>query len=220
MFVLVGIVVGAAAARCRVGSGPPSSATAPVVVRKDPTATRPSPSSTGSAPAHRVSQREIAPTDPRYDPVAWSQEDDRLSFKDIFDSEPRDAAFAPVLEQRIRKTIDLTKQELHLEDKIHNVRTECRTLSCVTSFDVSRADGKAIHEATSGILLGDSQIPELLDGADETRSEIRIYSLCRPAARDESYHKRMFDEAVRPALEFWKRRLLEKQPEGEAHDQK
>jgi hypothetical protein len=214
VFVIVGLVLGLVAARVR-GRTHPTRVDA-VANRSDERATpRPSPALARSERRLSISQRDIAPTDPRYDPFALSREDDEMAFKDIFERESRDSTFAPVMEKRIHDTLHLVFHELQLEGMVHAVHTSCRTLSCLTTIEVAKADGRQVYDEINGILLGDGQNPELVDSPDPALSEIKIYNIYRAQTRDEGYYKQFLDEAMRPALESSKQRYLNEKPNAQ-----
>ncbi|HEX2691778.1 MAG TPA: hypothetical protein VHN14_34445 [Kofleriaceae bacterium] len=159
---------------------------------------------------HGIPQRELPPTDIHYDPVALSREED-LSSKEIFEREPRDPVFASVMERRIHAIYDTVLHELQLEDKVRTVHIECKTLSCYTSLEIIKSDAGdewQIYEELSGIMLGDVQTPSLVAGAVPGRSDVIVYNLYRPASRDDAYYRRFLEEAMRPPLEFMKRKYL------------
>jgi len=60
-------------------------------------------------------------------------------------------------------------------------------------------------------MLGDVQTPSLVADADPDLSDVVIYNLYRPATRDDAYYQRFLEEAVRPPLEFMKRKYLNDQ---------
>jgi len=95
---------------------------------------------TGFTYDHSVPQRELLPSDARYDPVEFSKQEEDLSSKEIFEREPRDPVFAPVMEKRIQAIHEIVFHELQLEDKIRKVYIECKTLSCYTTIEVAKSD--------------------------------------------------------------------------------
>ena len=166
---------------------------------------------TGFTYDHSVPQRELLPSDARYDPVEFSKQEEDLSSKEIFEREPRDPVFAPVMEKRIQAIHEIVFHELQLEDKIRKVYIECKTLSCYTTIEVAKSDENRAYEELSGIMLGDVQTPSLVADADPDLSDVVIYNLYRPATRDDAYYQRFLEEAVRPPLEFMKRKYLNDQ---------
>lgn len=153
-------------------------------------------------------QRELQPSDPRYNPVALDEEEDGLrSAREIFEDEPRDPKFAPILEERIRATLPTVLRELSLEKQIRVLNIECRTLSCLTRLEVPSSEGRRIYQLLSGILLGDLQNPDLETAkSNPDVSYVILVSLNRPDARDEAYYKRRLEESTWPALEWAKER--------------
>lgn len=203
-FVLVGLVVGTTCAWLRAPARGTSVAPAPVAVEPRHPVSSPSPARfVGRA---TVPQRELAPSDARYDPVARLREEPDVTVKEIFESEPRDPAFAPVLERRVQAAVDMITRELALGDKVLDVHVECRTLSCYTTIQVSRADLEEVYGQVNGILLGDAQMPGMSAAADAELGEVTIYDVYRPATRDDAYYERFVEEAIRGPLELSKQR--------------
>jgi hypothetical protein len=214
VFVIVGLVLGLVAAQRRGRTHPTAVDT--VAIRSGNRATpRSSPALALSERRLGVSQRDIAPTDPRYDAFELSREDDEMAFKDIFERESRDLAFAPVMEKRIHDALHLVFHELQLEARVRAMHTSCRTLSCLTTIEVAKAEGEQVYNEINGILLGDGQNPELVDSPDAALSEIKIYNIYRAQTRDEGYYKQFLDEAMRPALESSKLRYLNEKPNAQ-----
>ena len=205
IFVLVGIVVGVAVARLRTTGKSPSRREAPVmsaVEAASPEASMPM----GSAYRDGVRQRDLSPKDGRYDPVALLEEDESLSAKEIFENEPRDPLFAPIMEKRAQAVLEIVFRELEIEHKIREIHVECKTLSCYTYIEVSKADGRDVYVDINGILLGDVQTPGLVNDGDRDMSRVTIYNLHRPATRDVAYYQRLLEETMRPPLEYVKQR--------------
>lgn len=209
LFVVVGIVLGVIAAKVRTSS-------LELVPSIPETITTPQTSSKRTPPVHKPGrrQRDISPTDAHYDPVSLSKEEDTLSFKDIFASEPRDPNFAPLMEKRMHDALDVIFHELELGDKAHEQHTECKTLSCYTSIQIPRADGRQLYKELSGVLLGDSQNPTLVDDADSALSDIVIYTIYHPNTRDDDHYKYFLGKGMRPSLEFVKETLMKEQHEA------
>jgi hypothetical protein len=212
VIVIVGIAVGLIAARLR---APASAPAAPPAASARGSAPAAPPPARWAAPLREpsVPQRELAQSDRRYDPLALLREerDAGITTKDIFEREPRDAAFAPVLEQRAHAALDRVFQELRLEDKVRDVRTECRTLSCYTFIEVDDPDVEHVYDRINGILIGDSQSPSLVRAAKGRPAGVTLYNLYRPAARDDAYYRKLLEEAMQPPLELAKKRYLEGQ---------
>lgn len=161
VFVLVGITVGVLGARlCGHGTSPPAVAPgAPASASGSSPA--PPPLARWSAVSREpsVTQRDLAPSDRRYNPVALLREEEGLTLQEVFEREPRDPTFAPVLEQRAHDVLDRVFKELRLDGKIRGVHTECRTLSCYTFIKVDDSDVEHVYDEVNGILIGDSQSP-------------------------------------------------------------
>lgn len=150
-------------------------------------------------------QRDLDTTDARYSAVALSQESaGELSASEIFDSEPRDPVFAPVLETRVKKALIGALDELKLSPKVRSIKAECRTLSCDTRLELSRGDVEFVYDQINGIMLGDVQVPGIVKDGDV--GFVTFTNLYRPETRDETYYQRFLDEAFTPALEFAKQR--------------
>lgn len=104
---------------------------------------------------------------------------------------------------------------LALGDKIREVHVECRTLSCYTTIQVSRADLPEVYDQVNGILLGDTQMPGMSTDADPGLGEITIYDVYRPATRDNAYYEKFVEEAMRPPLELSKQRAAQRRSTGQ-----
>jgi hypothetical protein len=132
-------------------------------------------------------QRELAPTDPRYDPVAHARQDD-LTAQEIFEAEPRDTTFAPVFERRIQANYADAFRELSIESRVLSLNVECRTLSCYARVQVNNSDLKYVYQRIGGLVLGDVLMPSM-EGADSSKNaEIKLYMLFGPSLRaDEDF---------------------------------
>ena len=137
-------------------------------------------------------QRELAPTDPRYDPVAHSRQDD-LTSKEIFEAEPRDTKFAPIFERRIRANYADAFKELHVESKVLSLDVECRTLSCFATIYVVRDDGKYVYDRIGGLVLGDVLMPSWDDSNASDKAMIKLYMLFKPDLREEENFQQAVD---------------------------
>ena len=179
-----------------------SESIAPVVVTHR---TRPDrPLTTRRVPI-QVVQRDLTPSDPRYNPVALLKESaGQLSPKEIFASEPRDPVGAPVFEARVKDSISSAIEELKLSSKVRSIKTECKTLSCETRVEVSSGDLMSVYDEINGIMLGDMQAPGIAqEGGTGYVTFTNLYS---PEFRDEEYRHKFDDEAYRPAVEAAKQR--------------
>jgi hypothetical protein len=158
----------------------------------------------------RITQRNLEATDARYNPVELIQElrHEGLTLRDIFEREPRDPQFAPVLERRVNIMLKQALQELQLEGLVHGVKAECKTLSCYTFISVDSTDAERVYEAINGVLLGDSQAPSVVTSSKDRPAGVTIYNLYRPDARTEAGHARFLEEGMRPGLEMAKQRTL------------
>lgn len=207
-FVGIGLIVGATFAWLRAPARRPSVAPAQVdVAPSRPAASR---SSAGFRSHATVPQRDLAPSHAHYDPVARLREEPDVTVKEIFEGEPRDPVFAPVLERRVQAALDTITRELALDDKILDVHVECRTLSCYTSIQVPRADLEEVYGQVNGILLGDAQMPGMSTAMDPELGEVTIYNAYRPATRDDAYYQRFVEEAIRGPLELSKQRSAQR----------
>lgn len=139
-----------------------------------------------------VRQRTLSPADERYNPVAFLREDD-LSPRDVFESEPRDAEFAPVLERRIQAGYQDAFVKLGIDRKIIAMDVECRTLSCYTSIDVPKGDGKYVYDRINGLLLGSLHAPGLADADSPDMASVTFYTLFEPDLRDERAYRRFME---------------------------
>ena len=208
VIVLIGVVLGVAVARVRAHRDAPLPVEPPPAAGSETTSrstwTR---LANGRAP-ETPPQRELQPSDARYNPVALDEEEDGLrSAREIFEAEPRDPKFAPILEERIRATLPTVLRELSLEKQIRVMQIECRTLSCLTRLEVPSSEGRRVYQLFSGILLGDLQNPDLeTSKSNPDVSYVILVSLNRPDARDEAYYKRRLEESTWPALEWAKER--------------
>jgi len=207
VFLGAGIALGLVAARMRTASS--------VVVA--PTSAPPSPlpgnssarASSSSRIQHSVHARDIPATDARYNPVALLKDDPDLSLKEVFESEPRDVQFAPVMEKRIHGSLGIIFSELKLDSKIRHVEIVCKTLSCYTEIEVSEGDAELVYDEINGILLGDHQSPGIAPhGAVGHLNAVTIYNVYRPETRDDIYYKRFLAEAMRVPLELAKEKFL------------
>ena len=165
----------------------------------------------------RIPQRDIPPTDIRYNPVALQDEKPELSLKEIFESEPRDVTFAPVMEKRVHDALDTIVQELRLENTVRNVRTECRTLSCYTIIEVASADLEQVYDEINGILIGDTQHPGVSHNAGPDHvTAVTFYNIYRPETRDDTYYyKEFLVKAMRFPLDLAKKKYLKDQAGAE-----
>jgi hypothetical protein len=203
VFVVVGIVVGLIIARSRTDHG------------RSPVEPRPADSAgsaagrarwTGPVQSGGVRQRDLQATDSRYDAFLLSKENQELSSKEIFDSEPRDPAFAPKLEQRMHSALDTVFRGLELDDKIQGVKTECKTLSCYTRIEVSKEHGWEVYNAINGVMFGDTQEPGI-DESDPEHTYVTLANLYRSSTRDDAEYDKFLSEATQASLEAAKQRL-------------
>jgi hypothetical protein len=208
----ISIAIGVLAARVlgRGSSMPPRSAHDSAPAPPVGPAVAPSPVARWSAAPHEASvpQRELAPTDRRYNPLVLQREEEGTTIKEIFEREPRDPAFAPVLEQRAHAVLDRVFRELQLEGKIRGVQTECKTLSCYTFIEVDDVDVEQVYDQVNGIMVGDSQAPGFARATKGRPAGVTLYNLYRPDTRDDGYYQRFLEEAMQPALELSKQRHL------------
>jgi hypothetical protein len=211
VFVVVGIVVGVVIARMRTddgraaveaGSAAAAGSTASARARW-----------TGPVQSGSVRQRDLQATDSRYDAFLLSKENQELSAKEIFDSEPRDPAFAPTLEKRVHDALATAFRELELEDKIQGVKTECKTLSCYTRIEVSKEHGWEVYNAINGVMLGDSQEPGI-DESDPQHTYVTFGNLYRASTRDDAEYDKFLRGATKPSLEAAKQRLVDARHEA------
>lgn len=206
LFVLIGVTVGVAIARTSGDEArrPDHRRSAPAV-GSDSNARAP-----WMVPVRRASvrQRDLQAADDRYDAFLLAHENPELSPKEIFDGEPRDPAFAPTLEKRIRTGLATAFRDLELEDKIRAVETECKTLSCYTRIEVSREDGWSVYNAINGVMLGDLQEPGI-DESDPERTYVMVGNLYRASIRDDAEYEKFLSEGMRPSLDAAKQRMLE-----------
>jgi hypothetical protein len=216
-FVLAGVIIGVACAWLRAPTHVASVDPAPRLARMEPKPSDRVASRASASAEYRatVAQRELSPSDARYDPVARIAEEPDLTLKEIFEGEPRDPQFAPVLEHRIQAAVDVIARELLLGDKIRKVHVECRTLSCYTSIQVPQADVRDVYEQINGILLGDFQMPDMSKNAGVELGEVTIYNIYRSATRDDAYYKKFVEEAMQAPLELAKQRLAQRRSAGQ-----
>lgn len=213
VLVLVGITVGVLGARlCGRGTSPAAVApTVPASVSGSSPASPPLARWLAAARQPSVPQRDLASSDRRYNPVALLREEEGITIQEVFEREPRDPTFAPVLEQRAHDVLDRVFKELRLDGKIRAVHTECRTLSCYTVIEVDESDVENVYDEVNGILIGDSQSPGFVRAASGKPAGVTIYNLYRPDTRDNDYYRKFLDEATRPALDLAKQRYLKEQ---------
>jgi hypothetical protein len=214
VFVLVGITVGVLGARlCGRGTSPPMMApTVPASASGSSPASPPPLARWSAAPREpSVLQRDLAPSDRRYNPVALLREEEGITIQEVFEREPRDPTFAPVLEQRAHDALDRVFKELRLDGKVRAVHTECRTLSCYTFIELDDSDVENVYDEVNGILIGDSQSPGFVRAASGKPAGVTIYNLYRPDTRDNDYYRKFLDEATQPALDLAKQRYLKEQ---------
>lgn len=214
--VVVGIIVGSGIALLQHrGAAPTSSPPAGAAIGPRGAATRAGPAGRAGAASmapprapREIKQVDLAPTDPRYDAMALlEQENELLSPREIFEREPRDPTFAPVMEARIRASLDEAIAELGLGDRVEKVEAECHTMSCVTRVTVARADGVALYDLLGSLPLGDVQSPDVLNpDADPAHSVIVIDNLVSAATRTEAGYRQLKDRSFAAALAWAKRR--------------
>jgi hypothetical protein len=216
-FVLAGVIIGVASAWLRARTHVTSVDPAPRLARIEPKPSDQvaSPASASSAYRAPVPQRELSPSDARYDPVARLAEEPDLTLKEIFEGEPRDPGFAPVLEHRVQAAVDVIARELLLGDEILKVHVECRTLSCYTTIQVPQADVREVYEQINGILLGDFQMPDMSKNAGVELGEVTIYNIYRSATRNDTYYKKFVEEAMQAPLELVKQRSARRRSAGQ-----
>lgn len=202
VIVVVGIAVGVIAAQFwgHRASRPAGSASDAEPVSRTGSAAPPAARWSAAPREPSVPQRDLAPSDRRYNPIALLREEEGTTIKEIFEREPRDPAFAPVLEQRASVALGRVFQELRLDGKIRGVQTECKTLSCYTFIEVDDADVEQVYDQVNGILVGDSQAPGFVRAAKDRPSGVTLYNLYRPDTRDDGYYRRVLEEAMQPAL--------------------
>lgn len=203
LMIVVGAVVGLLLARmsCHEGSarqhqnlaGPPTERrTAPLHV---------------PATMATVPQRELQASDRRYDPLLLLKESNgELTPKEVFEGEPRDPAFAPILERRQHTALDTALRELGFDDKEVHMEIECKTLSCGTRIEIAKQRGQRLYDALNGVMFGDLQEPGIND-SDPDHTYVTLTNLYRPESRDENRYNDFFNAATRPSLDAAKQRL-------------
>lgn len=201
--VVIGIVLGVTGAWLRsrrsVQAAPASTVAFPVEAH-------PAPRRMPAAQTPPVRQRDLATSDPRYDPVALLAEaNGELDIEDIIEREPRDPASATFLEDRARALLTDVIAELHLDDRVRAIHVECRTLGCVTRIEVAPADVRRVYDQLNGVMLGDAQSPGE-DASDPEVGYVTMATLFRPVTRDPAYYAAFVAQAVRPAVEWAKER--------------
>lgn len=195
LFILAGSLLGlTGAALMRCGDAGRPSATASQGTQR-PSATIRGPFARDHAFAYNhgaIPQRTLSPADERYNPVALLREDD-LSPREVFESEPRDAAFASVLEQRIQAGYSSAFLQLGIDKKIVSMNIECKTLSCYTSVDVAKEDGRYVYDRINGLLLGSMHTPGLTGTDSPDLARVTFYTLFEPDLRDDRAYRRFMD---------------------------
>lgn len=156
-FLAVGIVVGLVIAR--VGHNDKSRD-----ARLKSPESSPGPASRGSWTGRvtngDIHQRDLDSTDRRYNPILLAKEENgALQPRDIFEREPRDAAFAPILEKRFVTSLTTALRELGIERSVRNIHSECKTLSCETRIEVVKQDLMHVYDAINGVMFGEAQQP-------------------------------------------------------------
>ncbi len=159
---------------------------------------------------NKVRQRDLAASDPRYDPVKLLEEEEQTP-QETFAAEPRDLKYAPIFEQRLKNTIEDVLRELNLQDKVIAIGVECKTLSCRTYIEVAKADGAAVYDQINGILMGNVQEPGLVDDEDPTHMDISLFNIYEPGMRDESEYKKFLAFALPQNIALAKSNLQKKQ---------
>ena len=203
VLVAIGIVLGVTGAWLR---SQRSVQVAPASVVASPSRLTRRPPRMPTAQTPPVRQRDLATTDPRYDPVALLAEaNDELDIEDIIEREPRDPASATFLEDRARALLTDVIAELHLHDRVRAIHVDCRTLGCVTRIEVAPADVRRVYDQLNGVMLGDAQSPGE-DASDPAAGYVTMATLFRPVTRDPTYYAAFVAQAVRPAVEWAKER--------------
>jgi hypothetical protein len=163
----------------------PSAAETPAIVNAPPR-TAPGRDSPvfALAPRQLVRQRDLEPSDPAYDAIQLGVEAE-LTPKEIFDSEPRDEAFATSQERRLRQTFADVFDRLAVTSGIRGVSVECRTLSCEATVLLDSAEGDHVYDAINGIPF--APVVEVNSPTDAAESETRTMTfalLFKPGHRD------------------------------------
>lgn len=139
----------------------------------------------------RRPQRELAFTDPSYDPVRWAHEDD-LTAKELYRREPRDPELAPKFERRMTSTYKTAFGPLEVDDKVQQISASCKTLTWMTEIVVANADADQVYRRINGLVLGSIHAPSLDPGDDPDTSKIVFYTAFEPAWREDH----VFDDFV------------------------
>jgi hypothetical protein len=213
VFVLAGALLGVIVARWGKTRPPDVAMLAPSGVAPA-SATLPGP----HTPMHsqRGHQEDLAPDDPSYDPISILRADDTLVANDVFEREPRDPVLAPVFEKRIPAALDEVFKTLRLEDKIHGVHTECKTLSCYTYIEVDDSDVEQVYDEINGIGLSDRYTPGLIHASQGKLASVTIYNLYHPESRDDARYHSFLNERMRPTLDLAKQRYVKDPDKDEA----
>ena len=131
------------------------------------------------------------PTSKAYDPVVLNRAMD-LSPLELFDTEPRDPAFAEPRERALRERI-LERLRSRI-DFVPQVDVRCHTSSCELTIESGRA-GDNLDEALQAIdlpLLSETTtVGPLRHGADTSRNGISIVILYSVALRDHAAYEQL-----------------------------
>ena len=161
-----------------------------------------------------VRQKGLSTSDPRYDPVAYlDEEGGALDAREVYLNEPRDPTFAPIFEKRINTTLETILDELKAKKHVKSVHVDCRTLSCSTTIEAdTTADAQELYNEINGIILGDGQQPGV-DLSDPDHPQVTIVNLYRPGSRDDGNFQQILDLGMRPALDLAKKKLSKDNPD-------
>ncbi len=133
---------------------------------------------------NKLRQRDVATSDPRYDPTLLQQEEELLP-RETYSSEPRDKVYAPIFEKRVRTSLALALHELNIDKKVLAVVVECKTLTCFTYVEVAKSDGREMYDLLNGLPLGNSQQPDLVVDENSEHMGISFYYSYQPEMRSE-----------------------------------
>ncbi|HPH64416.1 MAG TPA: hypothetical protein PLF40_01685 [Kofleriaceae bacterium] len=159
----------------------------------------------------RVKQKDLSPTDSRYDAVRLlDEEDGKLTMAEVYEAEPRDPLFAPILEKRMQVTIANVLKALQLSEKITATSVTCRTLSCIATFSIASADADSVYSLLGYVPLAEVRGPGLeVNEMNPDVSEISMKLFYSADQRDDAAFRAWQQRTLWPRVEILKRQQNE-----------
>lgn len=150
----------------------------------------------------RVRQKDLSPTDGRYDAVRLLDEaDGQLTMAEVYEAEPRDLVFAPILEKRMQVTAARVLKDLGLADTVTTKSISCKTLSCIATFSVATSNAADAYAVLGGVPFAEVRGPELqLSETDSDVSEISFKLFFPANQREEAAFRAWQDSTLWPRI--------------------